>query len=416
MPKRILILAATTGYQLRSFEQAARRLSMEVVLATDRCHQLEDPWGDRAIAVRFDDAEASLPAILAAAPFDGVVAVGDRPTVLAALAAARLGLPYGPAAAVSSCRDKYQMREAFRAGGLKVPEYRLARIDDDPETVARRTRFPCVLKPLGLSASQGVIRADDPATFVAAFRRIRAILESRPVRRLREPMHRFLQIESYIPGREFALEGLVTEGRLQPLALFDKADPLEGPYFEETIYVTPSRAPASVQAAIRDTVEQAVRALGLRHSPVHAEMRVNADGVWMLELAARPIGGLCARALEFQGGARLEEVVLRHAVGEDVSGVSLADGAHGVMMIPVPREGRYEGVQGVEDARAVHGIEDVIITAAPGEHLVPLPEGSSYLGFLFARGSAPDEVEAALRAAHQRLSFRIAAVLPVLTT
>lgn len=414
MPKRILIVAATTGYQLRSFEQAARRLGMDVALATDRCRQLEDPWGDRAIAVRFDRAEESLPAILAAAPFDGVVAVGDRPTYLAALAAERMGLPYGPVEAVLACRDKHRMREAFRAGGLKLPEYFLARIEDDPETVSRRVFFPCVLKPLGLTASQGVIRADDPRQFVAAFERIRAILESRAVRRLREPMHEFIQIESYIPGREFALEGLVTEGVLQPLALFDKADALEGPYFEETIYVTPSREPPSVQRAIVATTQQAVRALGLRHSPVHAEMRVNAEGVWMLEVAARPIGGLCARALEFEGGARLEEVVLRHAAGDDVSGVRLAAGAHGVMMIPVPKEGCYEGVEGVQEARAVAGIEDIVITAVPGEHLVPLPEGSSYMGFLFARRDSPDRVEAALRAAHQKLRFRIAAMLPVI--
>lgn len=414
MQKRILIVAATTGYQLRSFEQAARRLGWDVTLATDRCHQLEDPWGDRAIAVRFDKTWESLPAITSAGPFDAVVAVGDRPTYLAALAAERLGLPYGPPAAVLACRDKHRMREAFRAGGLKLPDYFLARIGDDPEPLARRVFFPCVLKPLGLTASQGVIRADDPGQFVAAFRRIRGILESRAVRRLRERMHEFIQIEGYIPGREFALEGLVTEGVLQPLALFDKADALEGPYFEESIYVTPSREPASVQRAIVAATQQAVRALGLRHSPVHAEMRVNAEGVWMLEVAARPIGGLCARALEFEGGARLEEVVLRHAAGDDVSGVRLAAGAHGVMMIPVPKEGCYEGVEGVEEARAVAGIEDVVITAAPGEHLVPLPEGSNYMGFLFARGESPDRVEAALRAAHRRLRFRIAAMLRVL--
>lgn len=414
MQKRILIVAATTGYQLRSFEQAARRLGWDVTLATDRCHQLEDPWGDRAIAVRFDKTWESLPAITCAGPFDAVVAVGDRPTYLAALAAKRLGLPYGPPAAVLACRDKHRMREAFRAGGLKLPDYFLARIGDDPEPLARRVFFPCVLKPLGLTASQGVIRADDPGQFVAAFRRIRGILESRAVRRLRERMHEFIQIEGYIPGREFALEGLVTEGVLQPLALFDKADALEGPYFEESIYVTPSREPASVQRAIVAATQQAVRALGLRHSPVHAEMRVNAEGVWMLEVAARPIGGLCARALEFEGGARLEEVVLRHAAGDDVSGVRLAAGAHGVMMIPVPKEGCYEGVEGVEEARAVAGIEDVVITAAPGEHLVPLPEGSNYMGFLFARGESPDRVEAALRAAHRRLRFRIAAMLRVL--
>jgi biotin carboxylase len=414
MRKRILLLAATTGYQLRAFAEAGRRLGMEVVPATDRCHQLADPWGDQAIPVRFDRPEESVSAIVEAAPFDGVAAAGDRPVYLAALAAERLGLPYGPPAAVSACRDKSRMRERFRAAGLKAPDYFVVRADEAPEDCAGRAFYPCVLKPLGLSGSQGVIRADTPSEFAAAFGRIRAILESAEIRRLREPMHRYIQVERYIPGREFALEGLVTEGKLQPLALFDKPDPLEGPYFEETIYVTPSRQPAPVQEAIVAATQEAVRALGLRHCPVHAEMRVNEEGVWMLEVAARPIGGLCARALRFDGGAALEEVVLRHACGEDVSEVRLAPGASGVMMIPVPRAGVYEGVEGVEAAGGVAGIEDVIITAAPGQRLLPLPEGSSYLGFLFARAACPAAVENALRVAHAKLAFRIAPGLPVL--
>jgi biotin carboxylase len=414
MRKRILLLAATTGYQLRAFEEAARRLEMDVVLATDRCHQLDDPWGDQAIPVRFDRPEESLAALLEAAPFDGVAAAGDRPAYLGALAAERLGLPYGPPAAVYACRDKYRMRERFRAAGLKLPEYFVVRADEAPEACAGRALYPCVLKPLGLSGSQGVIRADTPGQFAAAFRRIRAILESAEIRRLREPMHRYIQVERYIPGREFALEGLVTEGKLQVLALFDKPDPLEGPYFEETIYVTPSREPAAVQEAILRVAQEAVGALGLRHCPVHAEMRVNAEGVWMLELAPRPIGGLCARALRFQDGSTLEEVVLRHACAEAGSGMRLAPGASGVMMIPVPRAGIYEGVDGVGDARTVPGIEDVVITAVAGQRLLPLPEGSSYLGFLFARGASPAQVEHALRLAHARLHFRITATLPVL--
>lgn len=414
MRKRVLLLAATTGYQLRAFEEAARRLGMEVVPATDRCHQLEDPWGDQAIPVRFDRPEESLSAIVEACPFDGVAAAGDRPVYLAALAAERLGLPYGPPGAVAACRDKHRMRERFRAAGLKLPEYFVVRAEQAPEACARQAFYPCVLKPRGLSGSQGVIRADTPDQFTAAFRRIRAILESPEIRLLREPMHRYIQVERYIPGREFALEGLVTEGKLQPLALFDKPDPLEGPYFEETIYVTPSREPPAVRQAIVEATQEAVRALGLRHSPVHAEMRVNEEGVWMLEVAARPIGGLCARALRFEGGRALEEVVLRHACGEDVSEVRLAPGASGVLMIPVPRAGIYEGVEGVEDARSVAGIEDVVLTAVAGQRLLPLPEGSSYLGFLFARGASPLEVEHALRAAHAKLRFRIAATLAVL--
>jgi biotin carboxylase len=256
-----------------------------------------------------------------------------------------------------------------------------------------------VLKPLGLSASRGVIRANNEREFLAAFARIRQMGEHH------------LQVESYIEGREFAIEALVTKGRFQPLAIFDKPDPLEGPYFEETIYVTPSREPDSVQKALIETTARAVRALGLSHGPVHAELRYNAQGAWILEAHARPIGGLCARALRFEPGISLEELILRHAAGDDVSSARLEPGAHGVMMIPIPKGGVYESAEGVERAAASPGIEDVIITAKPGQHLLPLPEGSSYLGFIFARGHSPATVEQALRVAHAELRFHIATAL-----
>jgi hypothetical protein len=244
-----------------------------------------------------------------------------------------------------------------------------------------------------------VIRANNRDEFQAAFKRIAKIGE------------KHLQVEGYIPGREFAVEGLVTDDRFQALAIFDKPDALEGPFFEETIYVTPSREPAEVQQELLETTAQAVRALGFRHGPVHAELRHNSEGGWMLEMHARPIGGLCARSLRFTGGIALEELILRHALGEDVSSVQLADGASGVMMIPIPKGGIYESVEGVERARAVAGIEDVIITATEGQRLIPLPEGATYLGFLFARAESPAEVEAALRQAHGELRFEIATVL-----
>jgi hypothetical protein len=250
-----------------------------------------------------------------------------------------------------------------------------------------------------------VIRANDAAEFVEAFARIKKLLEKTP--------DSCLQVESFIPGREYALEGLLTGGRLQSLALFDKPDPLDGPFFEETIYLTPSSEPSAVQRAIRDVTQRAAAALGLTQGPVHAEMRVNGEGVWMLEVAARPIGGLCSRVLRFEGGMTLEEVVLRHSLGENVSDVRLASGAHGVMMIPIPRPGVYTGVEGLEDARSVAGIEDVVITAKEGQTLVPLPEGASYLGFIFSRARAAAQVERALREAHSRLEFRLLRALPV---
>jgi hypothetical protein len=250
---------------------------------------------------------------------------------------------------------------------------------------------------------------------VAAWNRIRAILEkSSDLKVQRDPEHRWLQVERYIPGREFALEGLVTGGCLRTLAVFDKPDPLDGPYFEETIYVTPSRHDTG---PLIEAVARAIRALGLAHGPVHAEMRVNEEGVWMLETAARPIGGLCSRTLRFGpvGESSFEELLLRHALGEDVSGVELAGPASGVMMVPIPKGGVYESVEGVDRAKAVPGIEDAIVTAVPGQRLVPLPEGASYLGFLFARGETPEFVDSALRRSHAELTFHIATALETIT-
>jgi len=391
---------------VRVFADAARRLGVTVALATDRCHVLDDPWGDQAIPVRFEDAHGSAERIAEDGPFDGIVAVGDRPAVIAAAAAARLGVAYNPLAAVRACHDKHLARQLYRAAGMPVPDFFRAGLEEDPLDAARRAPYPCVLKPLGLSASRGVIRANDPAEFVAAFERIRALLGSPDVLVTREEQNRYLQVESFIPGREFALEGLLTDGRLRTLALFDKPDPLDGPFFEETIYVTPSRQEAAVQQALIAAAENAVRALGLTRGPVHAEMRFDGRTAWILEVAARPIGGLCARALRFDGGIPLEELIIRHALGEDVSRVRLEGGASGVMMIPVPRAGIYQDVAGVESVGA-----EVIITAKQGQKLVPLPEGASYLGFIFARGDRPAEVERTLREAHARLEFRIATTL-----
>ena len=402
MGKRLLLFAATTGYQIREFADAARRLGVDVSLATDRCLSMDDPWGDGALPVKFDHRMAATLEGLRGMQFDGVAAVGDGPAEAAAVAAEMFGVPFHPPATARACRDKFLARQLYEAAGMRTPWFFRAALDGDAAALAARAQFPCVLKPLGLSGSRGVIRADDADEFAAAFRRIGKIGE------------RYLQVEGYIPGREFAVEGLVTAGRFQPLAIFDKPDPLEGPFFEETIYVTPSREPESVQRGLLDATARAARALGFRHGPVHAELRHNTEGAWMLEIHARPIGGLCARSLRFDGGTPLEELILRHALGEDVSQARPADAASGVMMIPIPKGGLYHGVEGVERARVVPGIHDVIVTAAEGQRLIPLPEGSSYLGFLFARADSPDAVEAALRQSHAELRFHIATALETL--
>jgi len=408
--KQLLLIGATTGYQTHVFAEAAERLGFDLVLATDRCHVLDDPWGDHALALRFEDPEGAARAIAAETHVDGIVAVGDRPAYIAALAAELMGIRYNSPDSVLACRNKFLARERFRAAGLAVPEFQRIALADGPHAVAETVHYPCVLKPLGLSASRGVIRVDTKDEFVAAFRRIGTLLSDPEIARLRDRQDQFLQVESFIEGREFALEGILINGQLRGLALFDKPDPLDGPYFEETIYVTPSRENADTQREIVRTTESAVKALGLEYGPVHAEMRVNARGVWMLEVAARPIGGLCARVLP-----GLEDLILRHAAGEEVASIEMPIGpAAGVMMIPIPREGIYVAAEGLEEGRSTPGLEEIIITAKQGQKLVPLPEGNSYLGFIFARGDSPDTVEQALRAAHSRLRFEIATVLPVM--
>jgi len=233
------------------------------------------------------------------------------------------------------------------------------------------------------------------------------VLQSPDVRLEHDAAHEHALFESFVPGREFAVEGVLTRGVFTPFAIFDKPDPLDGPFFEETIYVTPSRAAAGVQQRIVEAIGRAADALGLWHGPVHAECRVNADGVYVLEVAARPIGGLCSKALRFVGGRSLEDVLLGHAVGQDVTGVRRETMASAVMMVPIPRRGVFRRVDGVERAREVRGVEEVTITAKPDALLLPLPEARSYLGFIFARADTPDAAERALREAHARLDFTI---------
>jgi biotin carboxylase len=430
-----MILATTTGYQTRSFGEAAERLGVELVFATDRCHMLEDPWQDDAIPIRFYDEPRAVDAIVAAARarrIDGILVVGDRPTVIAARVAQALGLPGNPPEAAAIARHKLRTRECFRDSGLPVPWFLPTRLrspdsgasfdeaSQPPAASPQPATFPCVVKPLALSGSRGVMRADDARSFDAAFERLRALLNSPEIRAERDEVHESVLIEGFIPGREFAVEGLLHHGVLHTLAIFDKPDPLDGPFFEETIYVTPSSVPPGVQQAIVKAVERAVRAIGLHHGPIHAECRVHPAAsselpeVFVLEVAARPIGGLCARAIRFAKGEPLEEMLLRHALGESPDAWRREHSSSGVMMIPIPGRGIFRGVDGVDEATRIRHVDDVRITAKQDQLLLPLPEGASYLGFIFARADRPADVEGALRAAHAELRFAIDPEFPVL--
>ncbi len=413
LPRHVLLLATAHSYRLPAFEVAAARLGVRLSRAVDAPAALAGA-DRRGLRTPFRDEEAALAAIAAFArdqPVAAILPVDDAGALLAARAGALLGLPYNAPQAAQAARDKAIMRDRLAAAGVPVPAYRRVSLDADPAAVAGSLSYPCVVKPTRLSGSRGVIRVDDGATFVSAFRRVARLLRHTDPDGPGE-----LLVEAFVPGVEVALEGLLGEEGLATLALFDKPDPLDGPYFEETIYVTPSRLPATDQAAIAECAAAAAAALGLRRGPIHAELRLNEDGPWLIEAAGRSIGGLCSEVLRFGVDSSLEELILRQACGLPMAGLVRERAARGVMMIPIPRAGMFRGVAGIEEAAAVPGVDGVKITAPFHNPLVPLPDGESYLGFIFARGETPAAAEASLRAAHRRLRFAIDPIVTLLPT
>ncbi|PYM91176.1 MAG: biotin carboxylase [Candidatus Rokuibacteriota bacterium] len=384
-------------------------MGVELVCASERPSTLQTHAPDSLVTLDFNDPLASAEAIAQLArrrPINAVVAVDDLTTVVAAAISARLGLKTNSLPAVIAARDKHAMRRCLADASVPVPRFRLVDLTDDPRAVAEQMEYPCILKPRMLSASRGVIRANDAREFVAAVRRIATILAGVDAA-FPDEARRTLLVEAFVPGREVALEGLLVGGTLHVLALFDKPDPLDGPFFEETIYVTPTRLPEVTQARIAAVTRDACSALGLTEGPIHAELRVNSLGPWILEVAARSIGGLCSQTLRFGTGLTLEELILCHALGRPLESLEREWRPAGVMMIPIPRAGRLRAVRGREEATAVAGIEEVAVTMHPGQEVVPLPEGWQYLGFIFARADTPAAVERALREAHACLHFDI---------
>jgi biotin carboxylase len=403
--QRLLLILPSATYRAPDFMAAARELGVAVTVASDRAAAMSTAMGERTLTLGSADPREAAEVIIARArdtPFAAIVGVDDQGVMTAALAAERLGLPHNPPLAVARTRDKAAMRRAFAEANVPQPRFVVLAADADVPAAVRETGLPCVIKPLSLSGSRGVIRADDPEQARAATERVRGILAAAG-----EPADASLLLESYLPGAEVAVEGLLRSGRLEVLAIFDKPDPLEGPYFEETLYITPSRLPAAVLAEVARITAQAARALGLREGPLHAELRADGQHVKVLELAARSIGGLCSRALRFGAGISLEQLILRHALGLGVDDLGRESKAAGVMMLPIPRAGTLVAVEGQEQAHAIAGIEGLQITIARGRPLVPLPDGDRYLGFLFASGPTPEAVERSLRAAHARLRVRI---------
>jgi biotin carboxylase len=380
-------------------------------------HQLADYW-HYPLALHYDDLETSVALIVdyhKRYPLGAIIAVDDSGALVAAKASQALGLAHNSPESAAAARDKHIMRQLLQRNDVPSPQaerftFKGPGIAEHLARLAQEIEYPCVVKPLNLNGSRGVIRADDEQQFTAAGLRLWRLLDSLGS----DGSEPAFLVEQYISGKEFAVEGLLSAGQLKILALFDKPDPLEGPYFEETIYVTPSRLPAATQEAIQRTTAQAAAALGLREGPVHAELRLDKAGPWVIELAGRSIGGLCSKTLRFGAGYSLEEMIIRQAFGMDISHLERESAARGVMMIPIPQAGLLKGVRGCDEAASLPHIDGIEITAKVNNRLVPLPEGDSYLGFIFARGPKPDVVEAALRTAHQRISVDIITELPMI--
>jgi biotin carboxylase len=410
MPRALLLLPTTT-YRTKAYIDAALKLGVDIVAASEISSSLENRNPENLLTLNFFEPEKAAEQAARYAqrfPIDAVIAVDEDTAVVSGFVAEALGLKQNSIASVQIAKNKYLMRETLRQAGVRVPRFWHFTLNDDPVEIAHQVTYPCVIKPVYLSTSRGVMRADNQEEFVRAAHRLELLLSLPHIAKKGGAAKREILVEEFVPGFEVALEGLLTDGELRALAIFDKPDPLDGPFFEETIYVTPSRLSEKVQQEILETTQAATRAMGLARGAIHAELRVNNEGASVIEVAARAIGGLCSRTLRF-GEARLslEELILRHAIGLDVSTFERESRAAGVMMIPIPGAGILQAVRGLDEAKQVANIEDVVITAHNTQVLLPPPDGASYLGFIFSRAATYEVAEAALRQAHQRLEFVI---------
>ncbi len=412
--QRLLLLIPTTSYRTRDFMRAASELGIEIVVGSDENQPLNGLLPDKTLSADFSDpirGAKQISDFSDSYPIDKIVAVDDAGALLAANASELLRLSTNPISGIEATRNKALLRQKLASAQIPSPPFRIYRIDDDMEKIGnellKRGMFPCVLKPLSLAGSRGVIRANDPRSFNSAAKRVATLLtQPDVVAECGLSANQFL-VEGYIPGNEVALEGILNDGILHPLALFDKPDPLTGPFFEETIYVTPSRLPTETQRLVITRSEQAAAALNLQNGPIHVELRINEQGEWPIDIAARTIGGQCARSLQFANGASLEEIVLRQAIGLTIDTFEREEQASAVMMIPIPKAGFLKAIDGVEKAREIENITEINLTVRTGHKLIPLPEGGEYMGFIFSKAPSSIAAENAVRRAHKEIQFTI---------
>ncbi|MGH8872596.1 MAG: ATP-grasp domain-containing protein [Acidimicrobiia bacterium] len=390
MPTAVVLLPSTT-YRAADFVRAAEALDIDLIVASEQPPPFD--MGDRYLQIDCSDPDRAAETILGLgdkAPIDGVVAADDAGVVVAALAGRKLGLRANDPEAAVATRDKALQRVAMRDAELPQPLFALVPAHDMGAEAAAMVGYPLVVKPLDRAAGQGVIRVDRPGDLPAAVKRVRSIVGASAS----------LLVEELMRGEEVALEGIVRDGELTPLALFDKPDAVDGPYFPETILVTPTRLDERAQTECRRVASAALAAIGITHGPVHIEMMVEGDTVRVIEVAARSIGGLCSRSLNFGLlGTTLETLILRNAIGMEKPELRREHTASGVLMIPIPRPGHFVAIEGLDRVRELEHISAIDITTPPGSLLLPPPEGDRYLGFIFARAGEREPVEAALRQA-----------------
>ncbi len=415
-PARVLLIAPPGSYRIHAYLEAARGLGIEMPVASEGEHSLVPGIRD-GLRVDFADPDDVIERVLSAhrdRPVAGVVATDDGTAEIADRAAAALGLAHNAPSAARTAGRKDLARAALAAAGLPVPAARRVDLRRPLGSQLAGVELPCVVKPLALSASRGVIRADSLPDLEAACRRAGAIARAAAVASAGAEARDTLLVESFVPGPEIALEGMLAGGALSVLAIFDKPDPLDGPFFEESIYVTPSRLPPPVQALAARRVREGCAAYGLTEGPVHAELRLHDGDAWIIEIAARTIGGDCARLFTFGSGTSLERLVLQRALGRSPEVPFRAAGrAAGVLMIPTPDAGTLRRVEGVMAASRIPGVREVSVTVREGYELTPLPEGGAYLGFVFALGPDPAGVEASLRRARETIRVVVAPSLAV---
>lgn len=407
---RLLLLLPTGTYRTDDFVKAAEKLNIDLTAASEEPSTFEKREPSRLLTLDLRNpqkAARQAKAFSLKFPIDAVIGVDDETNLVAAAIADALSLPHNGVSSASDTWNKFRMRQRLREADIPIPSFQLLSLSENPEKHSRTASFPCVLKPVNLSAGRGVIRADTPEDFIAAFQRIKKILAASPGIQT-EPGESGILAETFIPGVEVAFEGFMDGGELRTLAIFDKPDPLDGPFFPETLYITPSRLSPEIQAEITRWVGKSAAALGIRTGPLHAELRVNPDGPWVIEVAARSIGGKCSRVLRFGTGSSLEELIIRQALGLKIHDFKRESASAGVLMLPVPSAGILNEIKGVEDARNIPGIREIDLSGHSGQTVAPLPEGHpAYLGFLFAGGPDPDSVEKSLREAGNRIRILI---------